>query len=157
MKALTVFALIVLNTAIPMAHLVHAHCQVPCGIYDDAARVTRLYEDAQTIEKSMTMIAQLVPAGDAQSANQLTRWIMAKEEHASLIMTTIAEYFLAQRVKPVAPAAEGYQEYLQKLVDHHRVMVAAMQAKQNADPKYVQALREAIDGIARYYPAEHQH
>ena len=30
--------------------LVLSHCQVPCGIYDDAARVVRMYEDATTIE-----------------------------------------------------------------------------------------------------------
>ena len=34
-----------------------AHCQVPCGIYDDAARIARMYEDAATIEKAMVQMA----------------------------------------------------------------------------------------------------
>ena len=29
-----------------------AHCQVPCGIYDDAARIARLREDTATIAKA---------------------------------------------------------------------------------------------------------
>ena len=36
-----------------------AHCQVPCGIYDDAARVAHMYEDAATIEKGMRAMAEL--------------------------------------------------------------------------------------------------
>ncbi len=135
-----------------------AHCQIPCGIYDDAARIERMYEDTATIEKGIKNIHELAGKSDAQSANQLTRWIMNKEEHATNIITTVAEYFLTQKVKPVAPGADGYDEYLQKLADHHRVMRTAMKAKQNADLKYVKELREAIDGLAKHYGAKpHEH
>ena len=77
---------------------------------------------------------------------------------SSNIITTVAEYFLTQKVKPVAPGADGYDEYLKKLADHHRVMRTAMKAKQNADLKYVKELREAIDGLAEHYGAKpHEH
>ena len=138
--------------------LASGHCQIPCGIYDDAARIERLYEDATTIEKGISMINDLAGKTDAQSANQLTRWIMNKEEHASNIITIVAEYFLTQKVKPVAPAAEGYAAYLQNLADHHGVMTAAMKAKQNADPQSVVALRNAIDALAQHYDLQpHEH
>ncbi len=138
--------------------LASGHCQIPCGIYDDAARIERLYEDVTTIEKGIGMINDLAGKTDAQSANQLTRWIMNKEEHASNIITIVAEYFLTQKVKPVAPGAEGYEAYLQNLADHHGVMTAAMKAKQNADPQSVVALREAIDALARHYDLQpHEH
>ena len=134
-----------------------AHCQVPCGIYDDAARVARMYEDAATIEKAMVQMKDLAGKTDAQSANQFTRWVVTKEAHASNIITTVAEYFLTQKVKPVAADAEGYDAYLAILADHHQVMVAAMKAKQNSDPEVVVKLRAALDRLGSHYDLEHTH
>ncbi len=130
---------------------VEAHCQVPCGIFDDAARVVQLREDATTIEKAITNINSLAGKHDGAAFNQAVRWVTTKDDHANHVMTTVSEYFLAQRVKPVADGAEGYGAYVKSLADHHAVLVAAMKAKQNADPKTVEDLRMAIDGIAPYY------
>jgi nickel superoxide dismutase len=47
----------------------HAHCQIPCGIYDDHARVQAMLEDAITVEKSTKLIAELSGKLDAQSQN----------------------------------------------------------------------------------------
>jgi nickel superoxide dismutase len=140
-----------------LPQLASAHCQVPCGIYDDAARVARMYEDAATIEKAMVQMQDLAGKTDAQSANQLTRWINTKEAHAANIITTIAEYFLTQKVKPVAADAEGHAAYLSKLADHHLVMAAAMKAKQNSDPALVAKLRAALDAMGKHYDLEHHH
>lgn len=128
-----------------------SHCQIPCGIYDDSARIDRLYEDAQTIEKAMRAIEDLAGKTDPESQNQLVRWVVNKEEHATNIMTIVAEYFLAQRVKPAAEGEMGRDDYLRKLEDHHRVMLAAMKAKQEVGLQYVESLREAIETMARYY------
>lgn len=127
------------------------HCQMPCGIYDDPARVQALREDVTTIEKAVTTIAELAGKSDAQSINQATRWVSVKEETASHMITTMADYFLTQRVKPVAAGEKGYEDYLKSLADHHAVMVAAMKVKQNADPKFVTALKDAVEGMAKYY------
>ena len=140
-----------------LPHLASAHCQVPCGIYDDTARVARMYEDAATIEKAMIQVQDLTGKGDAQSANQRTRWIITKENHASHIITTVAEYFLTQKIKPVAADDEGHAAYLAKLADHHRVMAAAMKAKQNSDPAIVAKLRAALDAMGKHYDLEHHH
>lgn len=50
----------------------------------------------------------MVQAGELHSTmgsnlthmNQVVRWITTKEQHASKIITTVAEYCLCQRVKP---------------------------------------------------------
>lgn len=58
-------------------------------------------EDAATIRKAMVQTQELsskVASGDAQSLNQSCRWISTKDEHANKIISTTAEYFLAQRV-----------------------------------------------------------
>ena len=128
-----------------------AHCQVPCGIYDDQSRIARLREDATTIAKAIDQINALVGKHDAKSMNQAVRWISTKEEHASHIITVVAEYFLTQKVKTVSSGDGAHDAYLKKLADHHAVMVAAMKTKQNADASYVSHLRSAIDALAAHY------
>ena len=128
-----------------------AHCQVPCGIYDDAARIKRLHEDATTIGKAMAEMAKLAGGHDAQALNQGARWVATKEAHASHVIQVVSEYFLTQKVKPVAAGADGYDAYLAKLADHHAVMVAAMKTKQNAAAPYAKKLHDAIEAMAKHY------
>lgn len=129
---------------------VHAHCQIPCGIYDDSARVASMLEDVTTIRKSVSLIGELAAKSDPQSHNQRVRWIMNKETHAQNIIDTISDYFLTQRVKA---SQEDYAERLQK---HHAVIVAAMQAKQNANMESVDNLMSAVEAVAPYY-RKHEH
>jgi nickel superoxide dismutase len=130
---------------------VGAHCQIPCGIYDDSARIARLHEDSATIAKAIGQINELAGKGDAQSINQALRWITTKETHAAHIIEVVSEYFLTQKIKPVAPGSGRYKEYLKTLADHHAVMVAAMRTKQKADPATADALHDAIDALAAHY------
>jgi len=130
---------------------VQAHCQIPCGIYDDHARVQSMLEDAATVEKATKLIGELAGKGDAQSQNQLVRWVMNKEKHAQQVIATISDYFLTQRVKP------SQEDYTERLVKHHAVIVAAMKAKQNAGESYAAELRKTIEALASYYPPEHTH
>ncbi|MCG8633071.1 MAG: superoxide dismutase, Ni [Desulfobacterales bacterium] len=129
-----------------LAPAVQAHCQIPCGIYDDHARVKSMKEDALTIEKSIHKISALTGKTDALSVNQRVRWVMNKEKHAQNIISAISDYFLTQRVKP------DQEDYTRRLINHHAVIVAAMKAKQNAAPEFVQALKQAIGELEPYYP-----
>jgi nickel superoxide dismutase len=128
-----------------------AHCQVPCGIYDDAARVKSMLEDASTVKKATTQIAELAGKADAQSQQQMIRWVSNKEAHAQKIISTISDYFLTQRVKT------SQDDYVERLKKHHAVIVAAMKAKQNADGAHADALTAAIQALSAYYPAVHSH
>lgn len=127
-----------------------AHCQIPCGIYDDHARVQAMLEDGATVEKSVKLINELAGKSDAQSQNQLVRWVMNKEKHAQNIISTISDYFLTQRVKT------SQEDYAERLARHHAVIVAAMKAKQNGDAQHAAALTESIKALESYYP-EHGH
>lgn len=124
----------------------HAHCQIPCGIYDDYARIQSMLEDTATIEKSALLITELAEKIDASDRHQLTRWVVNKETHAQKIITTICDYFLTQRVKP------DQKDYNERLVKHHAVIIAAMKAKQNTDVKYAAILKEKIQALLPYYP-----
>lgn len=131
-------------TLLPVS--VQAHCQIPCGIYDDYSRVEAMLEDAATIEKATRLINELAGKKDAQSQNQLVRWVMNKEYHAQKIITTISDYFLTQRVKP------KQKDYKERLIKHHTIILSAMKAKQNTDVKLVVNLRKSIEALLSYYP-----
>jgi nickel superoxide dismutase len=141
--------IITIATALISSQL-KAHCQIPCGIYDNHARVQSMFEDSATIKKSTNLILELAAKTDAQSQNQLVRWVMNKEKHSQNIINTISSYFLTQRIKP------NQEEYTERLIKHHKVIIAAMKAKQNVDNKYVKDLQNSIEAMATYYP-EHKH
>ncbi|MEO0796825.1 MAG: superoxide dismutase, Ni [Verrucomicrobiota bacterium] len=128
-----------------------AHCQIPCGIYDDDAQVKLMLLDATTIKKSATEINNLAGKTDPQSANQLARWVTNKEAHAENVINTISNYFLTQRVKA------SQSDYAERLKRHHAVMVAAMKCKQSADPAKADELAAAILVLRAYYPETHKH
>ena len=128
---------------------VRAHCQVPCGIYDDSGRINKLKEDATTIHKAMKSVVGMKASyeEDPQSLNQSVRWINTKEQHASQIITTVSEYFLTQKLKDVGEKDDKYNDYLIALALHHRVMRLAMKAKQSMDPKVADELKHAIEHL----------
>ena len=98
----------VLVTLVPRAL---AHCEIPCGIYDDHMRIDQMLEDTTTIAKAMAQINQLAGRHDPQAAQQAIRWTMNKEEHATRIQHTIAQYFMSQRIKPVPSDDAGHADY----------------------------------------------
>jgi len=151
LSVLSLMSLSVLIAYTAAPNRAEAHCQVPCGIYDDPARIERLREDTRTIAKAIKNIHDMAGAHSAQGVNQVVRWVTTKEDHASHIIDVMANYFLAQRVKPAESGSSGHADYLTKLEKHHAVIVAAMKAKQNCSQKYADELMHAIDGIAGYY------
>ncbi len=122
-----------------------AHCQVPCGIYGDQIRFEQMLEDYKTIAKAMTQINELSAKKDAQSKNQLVRWVNTKEDHATKTQKIISDYFMAQRIK------SSDDDYAKRLTAAHAVMVAAMKAKQSVDSKTSKALEKAIFDFYRAY------
>lgn len=121
------------------------HCQVPCGIYDDANRVHQMLEDVSTISKAIGQIHELNGKSDVQSTQQMIRWVNNKEIHADKIIDTISQYFLTQRVKL------GAEDYLTRLSEHHAVIVLSMKVKQKADAKIAKDLKQAVEALSKYY------
>ena len=134
-----VFAVLIALAAATVPRAV-AHCQVPCGIYDDEARFAMIEENLVTIEKAMGQIRAL--AGDPAEANQLVRWVATKEAHAGDTMEIISQYFLAQRIKAPESADQALLlEYHRKLASLHQMLVTAMKCKQTTDAGNVEKLR----------------
>ena len=127
-----------------------AHCQVPCGIYDDALRIVQIKEDYKTIKKAMEQISQLSEKTDPQSNNQLTRWVITKEQHATNIQKIVSEYFLTQRVKTAKS-----QKYIDQTTTLHQLLVSAMKCKQTIDDSNVNHGVELVNTFVEYYFDDH--
>ena len=127
-----------------------AHCQVPCGIYDDALRIVQIKEDFKTIRKAMDQINQLSIKTNPLSSNQLNRWVITKEQHATNIQKTVSEYFLTQRVK-----ADKSQKYIDQTTTLQQVLVEAMKCKQTVDDNNFDLGVQLVDTFLGYYFDSH--
>ena len=140
-KLMIVLAVIMMYTPI-----LDAHCQIPCGIYDDELRFKQLHEHITTIEKSMTSIKSLSQSSSENNPNQLTRWVINKEDHAEEMMHIMYDYFLAQRIKPLSENAtkkerHHYQKQLQLI---HEITIDVMKSKQTTDLNYTTQLHRKL-------------
>jgi len=144
MKRRTLFAIAFAASASLAASALWAHCQVPCGIYNDQTRLALMEEHVTTIEKSMREIDRLSSDAGA-NMNQLVRWVNNKDAHADKLTEIVTAYFMAQRIKPAAPEDKAkYGKYVRELTMLHRMMMHAMKAKQTTDPQHCNELRKLI-------------
>ena len=133
----------------------YAHCQVPCGIYDDAVRIVQIEEDITTIRKAMNMINDLAGKSDAQSLNQVSRWVSTKESHAQNVQETILNYFLAQRVKAKEKGNKDRQKYVDQTLTLHQLIVKMMKCKQTVDQRNCSDAYELLDKFTNLYFEQH--
>ncbi len=138
-----------------------AHCQIPCGIYDDELRVRLVEEHITTIEKSMKEIITIEKA-ETPDHHQLVRWVINKEEHAQKIQDIVTAYFMAQRIHLPAKDADEktLTHYQHRLALLHHIQVHAMKAKQGTDLAEIATLRELTAKFRTAYFGEegkHEH
>lgn len=137
-------------TAAAMAPLVYSHCQIPCGIYDDSARLVVIAEDINTVEKAMKSIEEL-SAQPKPNMNQIVRWVDVKDQHAEDIDKIVSYYFMTQRIKPVAKTDAGYEKYIKELTLLHEMLVYSMKCKQTTDLANVEKLRALLKDFNASY------
>lgn len=136
-----------------------AHCEIPCGIYNDELRIELIREHIQTIEKSTNQIVELSKSTPV-NYNQLVRWIHNKEEHADQLQEIVSQYFMTQRVKPAdAKDAAAYEKSVEQITLLHAMLVEAMKAKQTTDPGPVENLKTLTGKFYEAYfgKAEKEH
>ena len=137
----------VVNWILP-AREAHAHCDIPCGIYDPiSAKIA-----AQTVLKMVMRIQGLENPGQSAStdaaatySNTLGRYITVKEEHAQMCKKELDilwhDYF-----RP---------DHLEKYPDLHNVFWQATKLasknKQNVDPGAARELVASVDRVAEIF------
>lgn len=139
-----------------MISFLFGHCQVPCGIYDDAVRIVQMKEDVETIRKSMIKINELSKNNEsAQDMNQMVRWVNTKEDHAQKIQSIISDYFLTQRIKFKKENEDGRELYVQQTIILQQLLVAVMKCKQTVIVNNCDIVLALIDGFTHLYFDEH--
>ncbi len=122
--------------------VVHAHCDVPCGIYDPSAAQLA----ARTVARMVELIGQLDPSSTAMADRQkFVRCVAVKEEHAEKVKREVqiiwSDYF-----KP---------EHLEKYPDLHtkvwNLLKLAGKNKQNIDAEAAAQLEAAVAEFAEMF------
>jgi nickel superoxide dismutase len=118
----------------------HAHCDIPCGIYDPITAQIAALSVIRMIDLMHELAAQHTDR-DVAFYNSMARYVAVKEEHATKCKEEIriiwGDYMKAAQV-------ESYPE-LHGLV--HAIMQAASRAKQTADR---QAALDLLNHVNRF-------
>jgi nickel superoxide dismutase len=129
-------------------HSAHAHCDIPCGIYDP--RTAQIA--AQTVTTlTQKMVDLTPPSPDAEQGvvdayvNTMARYILVKEEHAEKVKKEVqilwSDYF-----KP--PHVEKWPN----LHDYcWNTLKQASVCKQNVDLEGSKKLQDMVDQIAAWF------
>lgn len=134
-----------------------AHCEVPCGIYEDEMRIEMIREDITTITKSIENIQELAEKQDPQSMNQMVRWINTKEDHANKIQEIITQYFMTQRVKANPEKEEDQKKSAEQLKYLHEMLVYAMKMKQSLSMENIELFNNSMKHFEKAYFGENAH
>ncbi len=122
-----------------------AHCEVPCGIYNDSIRIVLMKEHISTLKKSMHEIND-----HNLNVNQQVRWVMNKEEHANKLQEIATQYFMFQRIK--VSSNDAIQARNMKLLQYlHEICVYAMKAKQTTDEVWIEKLQSSVEAFEELY------
>jgi nickel superoxide dismutase len=148
MKHLAISLTLIAALILLWSSVAAAHCEIPCGIYDDQMRIRLIAEDITTVEKAMKRIGDLSNEKSV-NYNQLVRWISNKEEHATRIQHTVTQYFMTQRIKP------DQEKYTEKVTLLHQMLIAAMKCKQTTDLEHVVTLRMLLKKFETLYFGAH--
>ena len=154
MKKNTVLAITAIALVSLTASKALAHCQIPCGIYDDPARFSLMAEHITTIEKAMKTIVDL-SGQKTPDYNQLVRWVQNKDQHADELSEIVTHYFMAQRIKPPEEQGEGaHKKYVEQITSLRQMLVYSMKAKQTTDLENIGKLRTLLEAFRTSYFAE---
>ena len=143
-------ALLIAVTLITMTpRIALAHCEIPCGIYDDALRIKLIREHITTVEKSMKLITELGGAEETDH-NQLIRWTANKDAPAEELQHIVWQYFMTQRIKPAAEG-EARDKYVKQITVLHQLLIEAMKSKQTLDHSHIEKMRKLTDEFEKLY------
>jgi nickel superoxide dismutase len=119
--------------------VVHAHCDVPCGIYDPAGAQLA----AKTVSKMVELIGQ-IPEGSKALAdrNKFIRCVTVKEQHAEIVKHEVqviwSDYFKPEQLT-------AYPDLHTKVWN---LLKLAGKNKQNVDAEAAAQLEAAVKEFA---------
>lgn len=138
----------VLESLLRPADTAHAHCDIPCGIYDPATAQL----GAETVEKMMTLIAGLSrPGADGSDAdvaayhNSISRFVAIKEQHAELVKHEVRIIWGDFMKPPDLETAPNLHDVV------WNIMRLGSACRQGTSLDDARALRSAVDEFAELF------
>ena len=135
--------LTMLEALLKPRRLVHAHCDLPCGVYDPAqarieaesvAKIQEKYQDAENQKKPSESLEEFK-----------TRCVGIKEERANLVKEHLwvlwTDYFKPNHVEKYPQLHDLFWQATKE----------AGEAKKSTDPKQGQKLLDLIDEIGKIF------
>lgn len=130
-----------------------AHCQMPCGIYDDQLVYDQVDQYYLTMYKAVSALKNS-KFETLHDRNQYIRWVMLKNEESDTTAKILTTYFLQQKITPMAGDADT-----QKLVHSiHQLLFYLVIIKQNVDLDIVKQFGKEWENFKQmFHPEADQH
>jgi len=126
---MTRFFWITLFALCPLTSSLSAHCQMPCGIYDDQMVYDEVNQFYLTMFKAVKALQNNKFNSD-EDRNQFIRWVMTKERLCNEIAMLLTTYFFQQKIMPI-------DDNIDMVKSLHRLLFQLVAIKQNVDIKIV--------------------
>lgn len=110
---------------------VSAHCQMPCGIYNDQMIYDKIDQYYDTMIKGMHVINNN-KFENVHDRNEFVRWVMTKDKESDEVANVLLTYFLMQKIKP-----SNDPDSLELLKSIHNMLFLLVQIKQGTEIKMV--------------------
>jgi nickel superoxide dismutase len=124
--------------------LAHAHCDIPCGIYDPHPALIA----ALTVVRMIDLMTDLQNKGGSQDLafqNSMARYISVKEEHAEKVKHEVRVIWGDYMKQPQFDKHPDTQELV------HQIMMQASKARQSVDREAAVQLVESVNKFAEYF------
>jgi nickel superoxide dismutase len=126
----------------------NAHCQMPCGIYNDQMIYDQVDQYFETMAKAVHYLKNH-NSNNLQDKNQFVRWILTKEKESDEVARTLTTFFLQQKV---SPSDEPETTALVKSL--HKLLFLLVQIKQTIDLEIVHEFGKEWDHFKQLFHPE---
>jgi len=123
-----------------------AHCQMPCGIYDDQMIYDQVDQFYLTAYKAVKALENNKFETD-EDKNQFIRWVMTKERLCNETAVLLTTYFLQQKIMPIDDNADLVKSL-------HKLLFQLVVIKQNVDIKLVKEFGKEWENFKKQFHPE---
>jgi nickel superoxide dismutase len=114
---------------------IHAHCQMPCGIYHDDMVFDQIDQYVETMYKGISVLNNN-KFSNPRERNEFVRWVLEKDQASDESASLLTKYFLQQKIK------SGEPDTVKRLVSLHKLLCNLVIIKQNVDLKFVETFSD---------------
>jgi len=124
-----------------------AHCQMPCGIYNDDMIYDYIDQYIKTMYKGVSVMNNS-KFSNPQERNEFIRWVIEKEKKSDEIAAMITQYFLQQKIKG------GEPDTAKRLASAHNLLCTLVTIKQHSSTEFIEEFSKEWDKFKLMFHSE---